>query len=429
MTKYLVTVIIMLVSGCVLWGQETWVKTFGGSESDVSYSNTTTPDGGVVLTGYSSSNDGDFTGVNIGGNDIFVVKLDSRGDIQWKRMFGGSIDEWGHSISTTTDGGFVLTGWTTSNDGDFKEMNKGYKDFFVIKLDSIGDVQWKKMFGGSYSEEGHSITTTTDGGYVLTGRTTSNDGDFRGMDKGDNDTFVIKLDSIGDIQWKKVFGGSGIDQGYSITTSTYGGFVLTGLTTSNDGDFRGMNKGSGDTFVVQLDSIGDIQWKKVFGGSGYDQGYSIATTPDGGFVLTGKTSSNDGDFIGMNKGGNDIFIIKLGSRGDVQWKKMFGGRDYEEGHSITTTSDGGYVLTGYTYSDRGDNVVFAIKLDSSGDIQWKNIFGESDVEGAGTITTTPDGGHVLTGWTGSTDGVFNGMNKGRVDIFIIKLDSKGNLNP
>jgi len=254
----IIGVLLFTVDGL---GQNTWLKTFGGSNLDNGSSITTTTDGGYVLTGYTTSNDGDFTGMNKGGWDIFVMKLNSSGETVWKKTYGGSSDEWGYSITTTTDGGYVLTGQTSSNDGDFIGMNKGDIDIFVIKLNSNGEIVWKKTYGGSGIEEGNSITTTTDGGYVLTGWTTSNDGDFSGMYKGSDDIFVIKLNSSGETVWKKTFGGNSSDRGLSITSTIDGGYVLTGYTTSNDGDFSGMNKGDYDIFVIKLDKDGNLNKK------------------------------------------------------------------------------------------------------------------------------------------------------------------------
>jgi len=432
---YLIVIGILLFTVDGL-GQNTWVKTFGGSGSEVGNSITSSTDGGYVLTGRTYSNDGDFEGLYKGDGDIFVMKLNSIGDIVWKKTFGGSDNDQGWSITTTNDGGYVLTGYTGSNDGDFSGMNKGYYDIFVIKLNSSGETVWKKTFGGSGSEVGYSITSTTDGGYVLTGYSNSNDGDFSGMNKGSNDIFIMKLNLNGETVWKKTYGGSVNDLGISITTTNDGGYVLTGYSKSNDGDFSGMNKGSNDIFVIKLNSNGDTVWKKTYGGSGGEDGQSIITTTDGGYVLTGNTNSNDGDFGGMSKGGGDIFVIKLNSSGDIEWKKTYGGSNEDYGGSITTTNDGGYVLTGRTYSNDGDfrgmskgnYDIFVMKLNSNGDTVWKKIYGGSNVDYGWSITNTNDNGYVLTGWTKSNDIDFSGMNKGGDDIFVMKLDTNGNLN-
>jgi hypothetical protein len=311
----IIGVLLFTVDGL---GQNTWVKTFGGSGDERGNTIVPTTDGGYVLTGETRSNDGDFSGLNKDSSDIFVMKLNSSGEIVWKKTYGGSSDDYGYSITTTTDDGYILTGFTSSNDSDFSGMNKGNTDIFVMKLNSSGEIEWKKTFGGSGGEIGKSITNTYDGGYVLTGWISSNDGDFSGMSKGDYDIFVHKLDSNGDIVWKKTFGGSGGEIGYSIITTSDGGYVITGSTNSNDGDFTGMNKGNQDIFIMKINSNGEIQWKRTFGSIGYDEsGISVSTTTEGGFVLTGYTSSNDGDFSGMSKGGEDIFVMNIDSNGNL----------------------------------------------------------------------------------------------------------------
>ncbi len=314
----IIGVLLFTVDGL---GQNTWVKTYGGSGDNRGYSIVSTSDGGCILTGETLSNDGDFSGMNKGGRDIFVIKLNSSGDILWKKTFGGSSDDFGKSITTTSDGGFVLTGYTSSNNGDFSGMNKGSYDIFVIKLNSSGEIVWKKTFGGSSYDWGYSITTTSDGGFVLTGWTSSNDGDFSGMSKGgETEIFVIKLNSNGDIVWKRTFGGGGINKtqvGETITITNNDRVVVIGWFDSNDNDFSGMNKGSSDIFVLNLNSNGDTVWKKTFGGNSSESGNSITSSSDGGFVLTGGTSSNDGDFSGMNKGASDIFVMKLDSNGNL----------------------------------------------------------------------------------------------------------------
>jgi len=253
----------LLVIGVLLFtveglGQNTWVKTLGGSGDEIGYSIVPTTDGGYILTGGTRTDDGEFGGMNKYSSDIFVMKLNSSGETVWKRTYGGNSDDYGRSITNTNDNGYVLTGYTGSNDGDFIGMNKGYSDIFVMKLNSNGDIVWKKTYGGSDFDYGYSIITTNDGGYVLTGGTYSNDGDFSGMGRDSNVVFVIRLNSYGNIVWTKTFGGRSIEEVYSITTSTDGGFVLTGWTSSNDGDFTGLNKGRSDIFVMKLDSNGNL---------------------------------------------------------------------------------------------------------------------------------------------------------------------------
>jgi len=451
----IIGVLLFTVDGL---GQNTWVKTFGGSGDEIGYSIVPTTDGGYILTGGTRTNDGEFGGWTENTSDIFVMKLNSNGETVWKKTFGGSGGDWGSSITNTNDSGYVLTGYTRSNDGDFSGMNKSViiineheiwveYDIFVMKLNSNGDTVWKKTYGGNSYDLGYSITTTSDGGYVLTGNTESNDGDFSGMNKGYDDIFVMKLNSSGDIVWKKTFGGDGVDYGTSITRTRDGGYVLTGGTFSNNGDFSGMNKGKGDIIVIKLNSSGDIVWKKTFGGSNdegenrfdEERGTSILTTDDGRYILTGSTSSNNGDFSGLKKkGGEDIFVIKINNNGKIVWKKKFGGTSDEKGNSITTTNDSGFVLTGYTYSDDGDfrgmkkehsgyTDIIILKLNSIGDIVWKKSIGGTYQDKGNSITTTNDSGYVLTGYTRSNDVDFLELKKEHGDFFFIKLDKNGNL--
>ena len=491
MKRVLMILITFMFSMTSSWSQETWLRTFGGTNRDYGQSLSATPDGGYVLTGTTGSDDGDFEGSSRGAGDVFVMRLDSRGDLVWKKTFGGSGKEAGQSITTTPDGGYVLTGTTASDDGDFEGMNKGWYDIFVIKLGSRGELQWKKTFGGAGNELGHCIVNTLDGGYVLTGLYSSTNGDFEGMKRGYYDIFVVKLDSGGDVQWKKTFGGSGNDRGWSISLAPDGGCVVTGDFRSNDGDFEGMNRGNSDIFVIKLGSRGDLQWKKTLGGVHAETSYAITTTPDGDCIGTGETISNSGDFMGVRReyadifvtklgpGGDvkqkmvfegsapelgrsiavtpdggcvltgsskvgvypaeyDIFIIKLDSGGDVQWQKTFGGSDDDISYSITVSLDGGCVITGETNSRDGDfesvnrvwlrTDIFIIKLNAQGHLQWKRTFGGAGSNRGNCIATTHDGGYVLTGESLSKDGEFVGMNKGGFDIFVLKLDAHGNLN-
>lgn len=429
--------VVLIWSTGLLVGQQTWKKTFGGSGSDVGHSITPTADGGYVMTGFTESNDGDFEGMSKGSRDIIVVKLDSRGNVLWKKTIGGSEWDSGTFITTTSDGGYVVTGLAKSNDGDFEGMSRGDWDIFVIRLDSLGDVLLKRTYGGSQYDAGKSIILTSDGEYVVTGRASSTKGDFEGLSKGGEDIFIMKLDASGDVLWKKIYGGSGNDEGTFITPTSDGGYVLTGYAQSNDGDFEAIAKGLFDIIVIRLDSRGDVVWKKAYGGSGFDFGHTITPKSDGGYVLSGVTDSDDSDFEAMGKGANDIFVIKLDSHGDILWKKTYGGSSGDRALSSAPTADGGFILTGYSGSNdvdfdgenRGSEDIFVIRLDSSGDVQWKKTYGGSESDWGWSIAPTPDRGYVLTGLTSSNDGDFVDMNKGKHEIFVIKLDSNGNLNP
>ena len=369
---------------------------------------------------------------------MFVIKVDGNGDVRWKRTFGGTYPDIGHSITNTSDGSVLITGTTMSNDGDFKNLSNGWTDVFVIKIDENGSVLWKKLFGGSSDEGGYSISTMN-GDILITGSTYSNDGDFKGMVKGKSDIFVMKLDKDGNVLWTKTFGGNDDEVGYSITTTSDGSCLVTGMVESSDDDFFGMNKGGKDVFVIKLDVDGNLLWMKTFGGVGNETGYTITTSSDEGYMITGETSSNDSDFKGMNKGDVDVFIVKLDRDGSILWKKSFGGTSEDVSKSLVHTSDGSLLFAVETSSTDGDfdNVgmgranINVFKVDKDGEIRWKKVYGGTRIEDDFSTGVSEDDHILLTGRTSSNDGDFEGMSKGGFegDIFIIKLDSNGNLNP
>ena len=439
MKHLLITLFLTVMVTSQSWSQDTWVKTFGGTVDGCGYSISPTSGGGLLITGESSSDDGDFKGKWKGLNDIFILELDRSGRILWSRIIGGTDYEQGNSVRRSFDGGVIITGYTMSKDGDFTGMSTVRSDIIVTNLDKDGRILWNKTIGGSGFERGHSVSLTSDGGLLVTGFTTSSDGDFEGMNRGGMDIFVIKVDRSGDTQWKRTFGGNDDDGGTSITSTLDGGVLVTGSTLSNNYDFEDVNMGQQDIVVLNLDSKGDMVWKRTFGGIESDWGESITTTQEGHIVVVGTTSSNNGDFRGMNHGGEDVIVMNLDRNGNVVWKKTLGGTDDDYGKSVTSTIDGDLLITGYTLSSDGDfkgtsrgmSDMFIIKLDKDGEVLWKKTYGGSGPEGSHSISTSMNDGIVITGSTSSNDGIFKGMNEDLISnrIFVMKLDSNGNLKP
>jgi hypothetical protein len=290
----------------------TWRKCLGGSDWDAVIPIQQTSDGGDIVAGVTSSNNGDVSG-NHGAYDFWVVKLSSTGSLQWQKCLGGSGSDDAASIQQTSDGGYIVAGSTRSNDGDVSgnhdvSGNYGESDFWVVKLSSTGSLQWQKCFGGSNWDHAASIQQTSDGGYIVAGSTGSSDGDVSGKHAG-FDFWVVKLSSTGSLQWQKCLGGSGSDLAASIQQTSDGGYIVAGITSSNNGDVSG-NHGAEDFWVVKLSSTGSLQWQKCFGGSNWDRAYSIQQTSDGGYIVAGMTESNNGDVSG-NHGESDIWVVKL----------------------------------------------------------------------------------------------------------------------
>ena len=296
-----------------------WQKTYGGSGAESAKAIATTPDGGYIVVGLTGSKDGDVSG-NHGTNDFWVVKLDRDGNIIWQRTLGGSNLDLAQDVAVTPDGGYIVVGWTRSNDGDVSG-NHGMDDVWVVKLDKDGNVIWKKTYGGSDEDYAFSIIATKDGGYIFAGWTRSNDGDVSNNHSPMwwTDVWVVKIDKDGNIIWEKTYGGSDDDGASAIIAAPGGGYIVAGWTESNDGDVS-ENHGKVDVWILKLDEDVNMIWQKTLGGSNDDIAYSIAATSDGGYIVVGDTGSNDGDVSGWHEGytsydnspSPDFWIIKLG---------------------------------------------------------------------------------------------------------------------
>jgi hypothetical protein len=285
-----------------------WQKSLGGTGYEYAQYIQQTSDGGYIAAGSSFSNDGDVSG-NHGGFDCWVVKLNDEGTIVWQKSLGGLSNDEAESIQQTNDGGFILAGHSDSNDGDVSG-NHGGPDYWVVKLSSIGTIEWQKSLGGSGSDQAKSVQQTNDGGYIVAGYTSSNDGDVS-VNYGYLDFWVVKLNSLGTIEWQKTLGGSDFDLAQSIQQTNDGEYIVAGYSYSNDVDVQS-SQGNQDFWVVKLSSIGTIEWEKSLGGSGLENASSIQQTNEGGFIVAGSSNSNDGDVSG-NQGNSDYWVVQLKS--------------------------------------------------------------------------------------------------------------------
>lgn len=291
-------------------GNIEWQKVLGGTKVDEARSVRQTTDGGYIIAGWSFSTDGDVT-VNYGYLDVWVVKLSPAGEIEWQRSYGGGTGaDQAWCIRQTSDGGYILAGETSSNDGDVSGYHDS-GDFWVLKLSNTGTIEWQRALGGSGIEVAHSIQQTTDGGYVVGGLMSSNNGDIT-IHHGYFDYWVVKLSATGDLQWQKSLGGSDSDWGRYVWQTADGGYVMVGETISTDGDIT-LNDGGIDCWIVKLDTVGEIQWEKTIGGTHRETCLYAQQTSDGGYVATCHTESNDGDVSGFHGGIYDFWVAKLSS--------------------------------------------------------------------------------------------------------------------
>jgi hypothetical protein len=327
-----------------------WQKCFSGGANSIRQ----TEDGGFIVAGSASSIAEDFTG-NRGLDNFWILKLDDIGSVQWQKFFGGSNNDIANDIQETFDGGYIVAGLTASNDGDVSGYKGGYNDFWVVKLSSSGIIQWQKCLGGTGDDQANSIQQTSDSGYVVAGSTRSVDGDVSGNHENNCDYWIVKLDVKGAFQWQKCLGGSDIDVATSIRQSSEGGYIVAGYAESTDGDVSGHHapKSFPDYWIVKLSSAGTIQWQKCLGGGSIDRAYDVRQTRDGGYIVAGETYSDDGDVSGYH-GQEDYWIVKLDTVGVIQWQKCFGGSNFDIATCIQETFDGGYVVAGYSDSHDGD---------------------------------------------------------------------------
>jgi hypothetical protein len=377
--------LILLCLPMIGFGQS-WEKTFGGTEEDEGNSVQQTTDGGYIITGATES-------FGNGDVDVYLIKTDGNGDLLWTKTFGGAEEDEGYSVQQTTDGGYIIAGCTRS-------FGNGYQSVYLIKTDDNGVEQWNQTFGGTDEQWGNSVQQTTDGGYIIIGGTES-------FGAGERDVYLIKTDGNGDSLWTKTFGGTEEDEGHSVQQTTDGGYIICG-------DIQSFGNGNEDCYLIKTNDNGIEQWNQTFGGIVHDGGVAVQQTTDGGYVIAGYTYS-------FGNGDDDVYLIKTDDNGIEQWNQTFGGSDEDGAYFVQQTTDGGYVIAGYTYSfGNGDEDVYLIKTDGNGVEQWTKTFGGSDADGGNTVQQTTDGGYVITGWTES-------FGNGDEDVYLIKTDGNGNV--
>ena len=361
-----------------------WSQTYGGAGDDYAYSVVQTSDGGYALAGFTDSS-------GAGGFDMYLVKTDSAGNMNWSQTYGGAGDDFAYSLVKTSDGGYALAGYTSSS-------GAGYYDFYLVKTDLAGTMQWSKTYGGAGDDEAHSLIQTSDGGYALAGWTDS-------FGSAGYEFYLVKTDSAGNMNWSQTYGGAGNNQAYSITQTSDGGYALAGYTDSS-------GAGGNDFYLVKTDSVGNMQWNKTYGGIGDDEAYSLIQTSDGGYALAGYTTSS-------SAGVYNFWLVKTNSTGAVQWSQTYGSTGDSEAYAVVQTPDGGYAIGGFTdASGAGGYDVWLVKTDSSSSVQWSQTYGDSGDDFAQSLINTSDGGYALAGYTDSSGAGGN-------DFYLVKTDSSG----
>jgi len=371
-----------------------WVRTYGTERYDEMgrgvRSINSTSDGGFLISGSTNLRDWYF--------DIFIMKLDSNGRIEWQRLYGTEEEDKPYGgVHETVDGGYIVVGFTMAS-------VYGTHVVWVLKLTSNGDIEWQRTYGAEdVMDFPYASDLTSDGGYIISGQTYMNRYDY-------SDVWVLKLDSSGNIEWQHIYGGDDADEsGDVIHQTTDGGYVLAGNT-------RSFGAGNVDYWVLKLDSSGDIEWQRTYGGEHLELAHSILPTRDGGYIVGGRTET-------FGAGGNDCWILKLSFYGDIEWQRAYGGIGDDGCGAIIEDHEGGYVVGGSTDSfGAGARDLWAVNLNSIGDILWQRTYGGRGIEYSPTIHKTSDGWYVFAGTT-MTPEFRNGLG----DVMILKLSHEGTI--
>lgn len=355
-------------------------QTIGGSDLDYAYSVAITSDGGFAFSGYTYS-------YGAGGSDMWLVKTDVTGEIDWEKTFGGTGLDYGFSIIATSDGGYALAGGTES-------YGAGNSDMWLVKTDAQGTVEWSQTCGGTAADYSFPILRTSDEGYAIVGRTES-------YGAGLSDMWLVKINTLGEIEWNRTYGGVSPDSGDDAIVTSDGGYAIVGGTES-------YGAGLSDMWLVKTNDLGLVEWNKTYGGISEDRAMAVITASGGGYVIAGLTRS-------YGAGNKDIWMVKTDTNGHVEWNQTFGGPANDFADSLIATSDGGYALAGRTESfGAGSEDMWLVKTNSSGQVEWNQTFGGSEEDAAYSVMETSENEYVLVGRTAS-------QGTGNSDLWLLKV--------
>lgn len=360
-----------------------FARTWGGIGSDSTEKIVKTSDGGHAVAG--------FTSFGAGGIDAYVAKYIADGTLSWNKTWGGAGDDSVNSIIQTSDGGYVIAGFTSS-------YGAGDDDSFIAKYTNVGALSWSKTWGGTGIDRGISVIQTSDGGYAMTGYTES-------YGAGSGDAFVAKYTDDGILSWNNTLGGVGEECGYSLYQTSDGGYIIAGYTNS-------YGAGSSDALTAKYTADGTLSWSKTWGGSSTERSYTLAQTSDGGYAIAGNTNS-------YGAGDIDAFIVEYTADGTLSWNKTWGGMDFDGALSLSRSNDNGYVIAGITDSyGAGNKDGFIAKYANDGNLLWSRTWGGAAYDGLYSLIQSADGGYIATGQT---------MSYGPMDYdgFLVKFDQSG----
>lgn len=430
-----ILICLILLTPLLVEAQFSYIRkaqTIGCYNNDVYSDHIIDKNGDIVLAGYiasytSSSCSLATTNSTVASFDGWIAKVDTNWNIKWSKSFGGSKEDRLLKIAACSEG-YIAIGFSTSSDGDITKPNKGYHDYWVIRVNDNGDKLWSATFGSSSPDAPYDVIETSDKGFIIVGSLGMNDGDAAGLGiKGSNDAWIMKLNAAGSIVWQKTYGSSKSDYAKTITQISGKSYILCGRATAADGDLTG-NNGAADMWVFKITDNGSLVWSKNMGGSGTEVANCVLKNSSGDLMIGAASGSADKD-LKSNNGGLDYWLVKLDTNGNLYWQKNYGGSDDDYLNSIVESKEGGYLLTGSSLSNDKDAVgnhglysdILAVKIDDTGKIEWRKMYGGSSGEAVGKCYQIKDSSYVFVATTNSGDGDISKSN-GLLDAWFVKLN-------
>ena len=350
-----------------------WTKTYGGPGVEalrfVRQANN-----GYILAGIIMA-------PNATSSDCYVVRTNSIGDTIWTKTYGGDMDEEADCIQETSDGGFIITGRTTSFGAD-------QSDVYLVRTDENGDTLWTRHYGGNETDWGYSVQQTSDDGFIVAGYTNS-------FGAGSVDVYIVRTNALGDTLWTRTYGEALYDEAFCIQQTSDGGFVIAGMQESVNGGYS-----QDDAYLIKINSMGDVLWTQTYGGgSSNELAYFVQETTDGGYILAGGSSEEEN--------GLDFYLVKTDSYGDTLWTRTWGGPENDLAYSVKQTNDGGFILTGDTDSFGPSEIssIYIVRTDQDGNTIWTQTYGRGVMDKAFSLDVCSDGTYVIAGY--SADPTFN----------------------
>ncbi|WP_088340116.1 hypothetical protein [Robiginitalea sediminis] len=407
-----------------------WVRTYGGSGSESARSVIATQDGGFAVLGFTESTDGDLNGKPLAVNDYWLMKFDAAANLEWSRTYGGSKDDRGQAVIQTSDGGYALTGYAMSDDGDGSN-NEGFHDNWVLRLDAGGNILWERSFGFSGHDHSYDLVETPDGGLVFIGFLDLTAARADGFtDKGTTSTYhgvgefwCTKVSASGELLWRFYFGGSNNDRAHAVAASPDGGFVMAGFSESGDFDISDP-KGSYDFWVVKVDGMGRLVWERNLGGSGIDTAADLVADPNGGYLVAGHSFSADGE-VSNPLGEADIWVVRLSESGTLKWEQSYGGPAFDAAESIRRAPDGTYFISGTTRSqtstlgNSGENDLLLLHIGPGGENLGMVTYGGPGIDLGFDAFPMADGSVLLAGELAEPGGAGT-ASSGMTDLVLLK---------